>query len=179
MTQANIGRAVPKVVQPFSQRRVSVSTGTRQENPAPAPVVIPGKNEAAAVAPQTGPLPTEGLPKLVQKLSALPQRRNVNENGLRTDGPTLEQYVSAGYAAENYPPQGYAVRLTTFRFAKTRGTTAKTVFPDGTSHQWHPKKTHGGMYLSTTSFETTDAVLAEKLREAGKTDTSIREAPPR
>lgn len=178
MTQANIGRAVPKVVQPFSQRRVSVSTGTRKTNPAPAPVVIPGKNEAAAAVAQPSPLPTQSLPKLVQKLSALPKNRNVNEAGLRTDGPTLEQYVAAGYAAENYPPQGYAVRLTTFRFAKTRGTTAKTVFPDGTFHQWHPKKTHGGSYLSTTSFETTDAALAAKLREAAKTDTSIREAPP-
>lgn len=29
---------------------------------------------------------------------------------LRTDGPTLEEYVAAGYKAENYPPEGYAVR---------------------------------------------------------------------
>jgi len=29
---------------------------------------------------------------------------------LRTDGPTLKEYVEAGYAAENYPPQGYAKR---------------------------------------------------------------------
>jgi hypothetical protein len=27
---------------------------------------------------------------------------------LRLDGPTLEQYVAAGYKPENYPPQGYA-----------------------------------------------------------------------
>jgi hypothetical protein len=29
---------------------------------------------------------------------------------LRTDGPTLEEYVAAGYSAENYPPTGYAER---------------------------------------------------------------------
>lgn len=29
---------------------------------------------------------------------------------LRTDGPTLAEYIAAGYQAENYPPQGYAVR---------------------------------------------------------------------
>jgi len=29
-------------------------------------------------------------------------------DGLRTDGPTLEEYVEAGYLAENYPPQGWA-----------------------------------------------------------------------
>jgi hypothetical protein len=27
---------------------------------------------------------------------------------LRTDGPTLEEFISAGYKAEHYPPQGYA-----------------------------------------------------------------------
>lgn len=27
---------------------------------------------------------------------------------LKTGGPTLEEYVAAGYSAENYPPQGYA-----------------------------------------------------------------------
>jgi len=30
--------------------------------------------------------------------------------GGRTDGPTLEEYVAAGYKAENYPPDGYAER---------------------------------------------------------------------
>lgn len=33
-----------------------------------------------------------------------------NAEGLRLDGPTLEEYVKAGYLAENYPPQGYAVK---------------------------------------------------------------------
>lgn len=27
---------------------------------------------------------------------------------LRTDGPTLEKWVEAGYKPENYPPEGYA-----------------------------------------------------------------------
>jgi hypothetical protein len=29
---------------------------------------------------------------------------------LRTDGPTLAEYVAAGYPAETYPPTGYAPR---------------------------------------------------------------------
>jgi hypothetical protein len=29
---------------------------------------------------------------------------------LRTDGPTLAEYVAAGYKAENYPPTGFAVK---------------------------------------------------------------------
>ena len=31
---------------------------------------------------------------------------------LRTDGPTVEEFVTAGYRAENYPPEGYASRST-------------------------------------------------------------------
>lgn len=34
----------------------------------------------------------------------------LDSGALRTDGPTLEQYVEAGYAADTYPPQGYAVK---------------------------------------------------------------------
>lgn len=30
-------------------------------------------------------------------------------DGLRTDGPTIEAFTDAGYKAETYPPQGYAV----------------------------------------------------------------------
>ncbi len=32
------------------------------------------------------------------------------EAPLREDGPTLEEFVAAGYLAENYPPQGYKAR---------------------------------------------------------------------
>lgn len=34
------------------------------------------------------------------------------EGGLRGDGPTVDEYVSAGYPAANYPPEGYASRST-------------------------------------------------------------------
>lgn len=33
-------------------------------------------------------------------------------DALRTDGPTVAEYVAAGYQAVNYPPQGYASRST-------------------------------------------------------------------
>lgn len=29
-----------------------------------------------------------------------------------TEGPTVEEYVAAGFRAENYPPEGYASRST-------------------------------------------------------------------
>ncbi len=32
------------------------------------------------------------------------------DNVLRTDGPTLAEFVQAGYKAEHYPPKGYAAR---------------------------------------------------------------------
>ncbi len=34
----------------------------------------------------------------------------LNELGYRMDGPTKEEFVAAGYAAENYPPLGYAAK---------------------------------------------------------------------
>ncbi|SFX17597.1 HeH/LEM domain-containing protein [Pseudomonas sp. NFACC49-2] len=35
-----------------------------------------------------------------------------DENGLRTDGPTVADFVAAGYEANDYPPTGYASRST-------------------------------------------------------------------
>lgn len=45
----------------------------------------------------------------------------VDEAGLRTDGPTLEEYVEAGYKAENYPPDGYAPRVDEKKTEETKG----------------------------------------------------------
>ncbi|MCR5859721.1 hypothetical protein [Mesorhizobium sp. J428] len=33
-----------------------------------------------------------------------------DETPLKTDGPTVEEYVAAGYSAKSYPPKGYASR---------------------------------------------------------------------
>lgn len=41
---------------------------------------------------------------------ALPDAAGVDEGGLRTDGPTLEEYTKAGYSADSYPPRGYTVK---------------------------------------------------------------------
>lgn len=36
----------------------------------------------------------------------------VGDDGLRLDGPTVAEYVAAGYQASAYPPEGYASRST-------------------------------------------------------------------
>lgn len=54
--------------------------------PAPEPVPEPVPEPEAAPAPAPSPEP------------------------LREDGPTLAEFVAAGYSAENYPPEGYAPR---------------------------------------------------------------------
>lgn len=41
-----------------------------------------------------------------------PEGLSWHEGGLRGDGPTVEEYVSAGYPAAKYPPEGYASRST-------------------------------------------------------------------
>lgn len=35
-----------------------------------------------------------------------------NADGLRVDGPTVAEFVEAGYQASGYPPEGYASRST-------------------------------------------------------------------
>lgn len=45
--------------------------------------------------------------------SAQAYKPTVNANGLRLDGPTLPEFVAAGYKPEQYPPTGYAEVLTT------------------------------------------------------------------
>lgn len=40
-------------------------------------------------------------------------QKNVDPNAeLNQDGPTVEEYVKAGYKASNYPPEGYASKST-------------------------------------------------------------------
>lgn len=159
----NTASPAPKTVEAFSFRnKVKAGSIPAQVPVAQRPVVIPSVSQPK--------------PKTVEKLSAH-AKPQVEVTGLRTDGPTLEEYVEAGYDADNYPPEGYAVRKKLFRFAKLSGTTAKTVFLDGSFYQWRPTRRQGGGYSPTTSCETTDADLAAKLREAAKTDRSIREAP--
>jgi hypothetical protein len=38
--------------------------------------------------------------------------------GLREDGPTVVEFVAAGYKASNYPPEGYASRSTVEEIAE-------------------------------------------------------------
>lgn len=47
---------------------------------------------------------------------------------LMTNGPTLEEFIKAGYKAENYPPYGYAPRLANQRPSRAPGDPA----PPGT-----------------------------------------------
>ena len=49
---------------------------------------------------------------------------------LKTDGPTLEEFVKAGYKAEDYPPAGYAEKpshgLAAYRESLLAGSTPAT-----------------------------------------------------
>ena len=49
-------------------------------------------------------------PEGVVKMPVVPTEEPVvtEESVLRNDGPTLEEFMAAGYHAEAYPPQGYA-----------------------------------------------------------------------
>lgn len=60
----------------------------------------------AALAQEGKPLPEIATDAFKQGYAVVDPKTK-----LRQDGPTVEQYVKAGYKAENYPPKGYAVKL--------------------------------------------------------------------
>ena len=45
-----------------------------------------------------------------QAQSAVPSGNGGEGDGLRQDGPTVGEFVAAGYQASGYPPEGYASR---------------------------------------------------------------------
>lgn len=64
---------------------------------------------------EPAPPPTAAPPAPVgngKSLGGVPSGPPVDPNALRDDGPTVEEYVAAGYLAVNYPPAGYASRST-------------------------------------------------------------------
>ena len=46
---------------------------------------------------------------------------DADDDELKTDGPTVAEYVEAGYPAKNYPPVGYASRSTADEIADAIG----------------------------------------------------------
>lgn len=58
---------------------------------------------------------------------------------LKQDGPTVEEWVLAGYAAEHYPPHGYASRSTEEEIQA-----AITAQKDAASHVPHDEQANGG-----------------------------------
>lgn len=67
------------------------------------PAIQPGTQELTASAPS----PEVVAPVVTQ--AAAPVAAQEPEK-LREDGPSLEQYVKAGYDAAGYPPKGYAAK---------------------------------------------------------------------
>ena len=46
----------------------------------------------------------------VEHLGVASYPNQLDANGLKLDGPTIAEFVAAGYPAANYPPEGYASR---------------------------------------------------------------------
>lgn len=66
------------------------------------------KDKIAKLYPESAKAktPEEQMNEEMKKVPEQP----VGADGLRTDGPTPEQWVEAGYDIKNYPPQGYAAK---------------------------------------------------------------------
>lgn len=46
----------------------------------------------------------------VEHLGVASYPNQLDTNGLKLDGPTIAEFLAAGYLAVNYPPEGYASR---------------------------------------------------------------------
>jgi hypothetical protein len=64
-----------------------------------------------------------------------------DKDGLRTDGPTLEQYVDAGYDAKDYPPEGYA-KVASVVIQDPEELTQHHLTPEGGATTMGPGKRH-------------------------------------
>lgn len=62
--------------------------------------IAPGKKKSVEL--------TEDGVKLAERLTFLKMGGGWDKNSLRTDGPTIAEYIAAGYPATNYPPHGYS-----------------------------------------------------------------------
>lgn len=113
--QDKISRTEPAAVTGGNAAPAGTTTAaSEQEVPLPLSAVetAPETAEQTDQTPVVEPLKTEAeIESLRQDAVALMEATKP----LRTDGPTLEEYVKAGYAAENYPPQGYAPRVEPLR----------------------------------------------------------------
>jgi hypothetical protein len=79
--------------------------------------VLRAQNAGARVNKGPGEgVTSNGLPHDPEKIETVGK--------LRTDGPTLDEYVSAGYSAETYPPRGYEARVGDPDISNTAGTAA-------------------------------------------------------
>ena len=74
--------------------------------PADAEIVL-GEAESAIAAEFRKLVPGHIADKVLP-LSEVPATSE--KTTLRTDGPTLKEYLAAGYSADSYPPTGYAAR---------------------------------------------------------------------
>lgn len=72
--------------------------------------MTPSGNEGYSNTPRLSAEDVHDVPSaLIEKPEGLASAKYpVNAQGLRLDGPTLDEFVAAGYKAEYYPPAGYA-----------------------------------------------------------------------
>ena len=116
--QAELAAVEDKMVAETDPTEVAVLAGR----------IIELKNEVAAAAPaSSSKAEAPPVPAQAPKSAFKPATRSVPKSApapaaLRTDGPTLAEYVAAGYSAANYPPSGYAAKAAAPAPAPTKRT---------------------------------------------------------
>lgn len=73
------------------------------------PATLPESSMTDATEPSNTDLVTSD-PVVDAVAAVLDAEQAAKDAPLRTDGPTLAEYIAAGYPVESYPPPGYAER---------------------------------------------------------------------
>lgn len=87
-------------------------------------------DDITVLYPEKAPVPTTHIAtndekSILAKMMGAPSA----ETQLRQDGPTLAEWVAAGYRADHYPPHGYAVRATPGNGSKAPKAAVKKTAP--------------------------------------------------
>lgn len=121
-------------------------------DPEPAAEGQPEPSPAPSEAPAPDPAPSDAAPDAV---SAEPPAQDPEPEALpaplRTDGPTLAEWVAAGYLAEHYPPEGYAAKADAPAVEYYRVTTYCRYVADGVVCVWQ-----AGLVIDSLNFNIAD-----------------------
>ncbi len=109
---------------------------------------------------------SEPTPPVENQVVIPPVQKAPDQPALRLDGPTVDEYVKAGYKAETYPPAGYAPRVRKFYHAMNSN---QFIESNGLMFSFSPYQHLCGTWFGTYATDKANEVAAlDKVVDAQK-----------